>query len=421
MLGILFQNCKATEDLSLSSTLIDPAFRSLIEKYDRLKNRYIETAGSDRLRIHFDNENTLDENILGQCNRSNYEILIHQSKWNALSQTGKEVFLFHQLGICDLGKQLVDDTSSEECPPSLMIDLGNSISNRIIDCYENASDDYHEELFSGTPITSTSIPPTTETSETTRSTEITSPAQQCLRIASCDVSAQGCQNGDKRPHRSGDSETHHKWECHGDCDQYVECEKKMACNKQQKDDGFIAVGEKCLPTCQRFARSNTQGVTIGIGGLCEDNSSYNILLIQGTAEGSSSPSQKCCRRSSKITCGHPSYQHLNGNCFPNCGHAAGLAGWKLPNVRLYDNGGGGFGGFFRPTTSDCNDLSYNRRTDWHDFEFYDPYRFANSKNTQNIYLPMTNDKYGCCIRGTPNVTGGPVQRYDSKGWHPSDY
>ena len=412
----VFQNCK-TNVAGQQSILIANAFIDLIKKYDGLKNEHTGAPGGEDLKIHFDSENTLGA-ALGRCNISTKEILINQSRWYTLSQTGKEVLLFHQLGICDLQRQLVDDTPDEDCPPSLMINIGSNISDRLLECYSDFPDEYHEELFLQTRITA-SVPTTSTTSstETTPSTQ----QQQCTRIATCDVPSQNCQNGDKRPHRNGDSDTHHKWECHGDCEQWVECEKKMACTKQQRDDGLAAVGEKCLPTCNRFARSNTQGVTIGIGSLCDDTENYNILLIQGTAEGSSNPPEKCCRKSSKITCSHANYQHHNGNCFPNCAHAARLAGWKLPNVRLYDNGGGGIGGIFRPTTSDCEDLSYNGRTDWKDFNFYDPYKFVSSKNTTGIYLPLTDDKYGCCIRGSKNVTESPIQPYDSKGWHPSDY
>ena len=195
-------------------------------------------------------------------------------------------------------------------------------------------------------------------------------------------------------------------------------ELKGHCTQEQIDSGdYGTINNKCHPKCDSFDETNVEGVDIGTGDECDDDTgNYNILTIKNTYEEEKDGS-KCCRRSSKRFCGS-GYRLYDGNCYPTCHYGAKLAGYaSSSNIHIYENNicVGPF------CTDDCGDLSEDGHKDWADFNFYDPYTFRNLDSTADVETCRSGDcpdDTGCCIRGSQNET--PIEAYDGKGWNQQD-
>ncbi len=189
------------------------------------------------------------------------------------------------------------------------------------------------------------------------------------------------------------------------------------CTQEQRDSGsYGTINGECHPKCESFADSNVEGVSIATGDECDDTANYNILAIKNTYEEKLDGS-KCCRRSDKRFCLN-GYLLYGDNCYPTCKQAAKLAGYTNPSYYdTYDNSFAS--GFFFQSTENCED--YKGGEDWVDFTFYDPYRFQQSRNTQDVDICKTGscpDDTGCCVKDNPNST--PTHAYDSNGWNQQD-
>ena len=193
------------------------------------------------------------------------------------------------------------------------------------------------------------------------------------------------------------------------------------CTEEETRQGFKMKNHRCLPSCEYFHQEgmNAPGVTMGKDTQCEETSRYHILPIQHPVHDA----EKCCRKSSRMNC--PSgYQKLTRNdgtyCFPNCGTAASYAGY------------GGLGPDRRRNTPDdphilsvgasCSTLTANGRSDWSDFEFYDPYTLLpDLSSRQDVYEVINrgsnNENLVCCKRGTQ--TNLSVD-YREDGTHPGE-
>ena len=215
-----------------------------------------------------------------------------------------------------------------------------------------------------------------------------------------------CIAGDFHNHPK-DSDTEYLWTCRnrphvrykGKRETPCRASKSdiTSCSEQKIKQGFRFKDGRCLPPCEFFAsKVKTPGVEMGKDEECEDTENYNIAYVNKKTHDTTS----CCLRSSKNSCPSSHYYLLsyNGesNCFPSCGNAARLAGWR------------GSGPDRQPRTNDdthvlgdapCANLERFGRDDWKDMpSFYDPYTFRWSHSV-GIREVLENLSKSCCVRG----------------------
>ena len=198
-------------------------------------------------------------------------------------------------------------------------------------------------------------------------------------------------------------------------------EREATCTQQQLDSGYQtpAGGNQCLPPCNWFYRntvSRPKGVEITFDDNCNDLQNYNILEIKGTL------SKKCCRKSPKRSCpvGYKFVSSAN-ECYPTCATATKLAGYTGRQQVLEPRCAKWTClAMSKLQTRSCQDLKKYGKNDWQDFSFYDPFRFKDSNNKDDISeKKIRKEEHHCCIRGTPNHN--KQLPYDqSNGWHPQD-
>ncbi len=194
------------------------------------------------------------------------------------------------------------------------------------------------------------------------------------------------------------------------------------CTQEQILAGYATPvgGSQCLPRCMVFEKTTAKALLVETqtGDYCDvDRQTWNVLEIKGAVE------DKCCRRAYKRDC-PPGYKYVSsaGECYPTCATAAKLAGWTGQQQYLEDNDD--LHNNMCPSrldacyTKDCEDLDHYGRTDWHDFTFYDPFKFKLSSNTTDVHEVKTESDHHCCIRGSRNHNRQPP--YDTQGWHPQD-
>lgn len=139
------------------------------------------------------------------------------------------------------------------------------------------------------------------------------------------------------------------------------------------------------------------------GDDCNNTSAYNIIKFVTNEESA------CCKTTPKSSTCPTGYTRKSGNCLPDCGTAARLAGYgNEMNHTLLPKG----------KYQNCKALSsmkendgrevngYKNKTNWDDVTFWDPYRFViGSNDSSNISDVGSNDM--CCVAGNSQNAAKP--------------
>lgn len=188
------------------------------------------------------------------------------------------------------------------------------------------------------------------------------------------------------------------------------------------ENSFTPPSNTLPPTDNSSCQEVTKNLPYGQaqrGSACQNSQDYNILTFD--MDGA----VVCCQRTPKDGTCPSRYKKKDGNCFPDCGTAARLAGYtgvnhiltrkkKYPvDQRSFLRGGdkeefiSTCAGLNKIEQSDCgrdNVKGLRCRTGWKDFSFWDPYRFVISGSKSDIH-DVTNENM-CCVAGEPK---DPVQ------------